>query len=75
MVTITLNLDQETERQARERGLLSSERIAEWIESELRDVRRAEAIRKTRAILEQLDALEPKLTQEEIDEELRKPSA
>lgn len=74
MVTIILDLNQDIEREARSRGLLSSEKIAQLIENELREQKRNEAIRQTRAILDQLDALEPKLTEDEIAEELRKPS-
>lgn len=74
MVTIILELDQDVEREARLRGLLSGEKIARMIENELREQMRKEAIRQTRAILEQLDALEPRLTEEEIAEELGKPT-
>jgi hypothetical protein len=74
VVTIILELDQDIEREARLRGLLSSEKIARMIENELREQMREEAIRHTRVILEQLDALEPKLTEEEIAEELGKPT-
>jgi len=42
--------------------------------SPIREQQRIEAIAKTRDILDQLDALEPQLTEEEIETELRKPS-
>jgi len=42
--------------------------------SPIREQQRAEAIAKTRDILDQLDALEPQLTEAEIAAELRKPS-
>lgn len=42
--------------------------------SPIREQQRIEAIAKTRDILDQLDALEPQLTEEEIEAELRKPS-
>ncbi|MBE2269457.1 MAG: hypothetical protein IAE80_14575 [Anaerolinea sp.] len=74
MVTITLELDREIEREARIRGLLSGEKLAQMITEELQEQMRKEAIEQTRLILQQLDALEPKWTEEEIAEELRKPS-
>jgi len=72
MVTIILELDETIEREARSRGLLSSENIVLMIEKELREQKRKEAVRQTRTILDQLDALEPRLTEAEIAEELRK---
>jgi hypothetical protein len=74
MVTVILDLTQDIEREARQRGLLTSEKIAQMIENELREQKRQEAIRQTRLVLEQLDALGPPMTEEEVIEELSKPS-
>ena len=74
LVTITLELDQDVEHEAESRGLLASEKIVQMMTAALREQKRREAIQQTRTLLAQLDALEPKFTEEEIAEEMRKPS-
>lgn len=74
-VTLTIELPYDIEEKARAAGLLTSEKLIELIEAELERKREAEqdnAIQQAREMLGRLDALEPKLTQEEIDEELQK---
>lgn len=56
MVTITLDLDKELESEARSRGLLSSERIAELIASELRQQKRQEAAARLTAAMDVMAA-------------------
>ncbi len=86
-VQITVILPEELAKNAQEFGLLTPEHIIALLEAdveqkvsafvaeaadEIREDERDAAIRATREILTRLDALEPKMTQDEIEQELRK---
>jgi hypothetical protein len=66
-VTITLNIPAELARQAQQQGLLTDDMLAEWLRRELDRRARADAFFKT---IDQLAALEPKLTPEDIAAEI-----
>jgi hypothetical protein len=79
MVLISIELSEEVAARARKAGMLTSEAIAELIEDKLgtldvefgREAKRDQAILRTREMLEKLDALEPKITEAEIEDALR----
>lgn len=66
-VKVTLNLSQELVERAREAGLLSERKIERWLEEELD---RQQKLDRFFGKLDQLSALEPPLTEEEIDAEI-----
>ena len=70
-IQVQLELSQEVEEQARQLGLLTPENLSELVVQAVREKQRDWAIRSTREILAQLDALQPSLTQAEIDAILR----
>jgi hypothetical protein len=66
MTTITVSLPDDLARQAQSAGLLRSEAI----EQLLREAMRKGQVDRLFATMDQLAALEPKLTEEEIDAEI-----
>lgn len=66
MTTITVSLPDDLARQAQSAGLLRSEAI----EQLLREAMRKGQVDRLFATIDQLAALEPKLTEEEIDAEI-----
>jgi hypothetical protein len=64
---IVLSRPEELVKQARAEGLLNSERIEAWIRRELA---RKEAIAALKEDVRRLRAVQPPLTQEEIDAEI-----
>jgi hypothetical protein len=66
MTTITVSLPDDLARQAQSAGLLRSEAI----ELLLREAMRKGQVDRLFATMDQLAALEPKLTEEEIDAEI-----
>ncbi len=70
-VQITLVLPEELVNAAREEGLLTDERIAAWLESELDRRRALTALRRD---VMKLRALKPELSQSEIDAEIEASS-
>lgn len=67
-VDITLTLPEELVARARSAGLLTAERVAEWLAAELE---RRQRVDQLFADVQKLYVLEPPLTQEEIDAEIR----
>jgi hypothetical protein len=67
-IDITLELPEPLAERARNAGLLDSERIVRWLAGELK---RQEALQALQATAEQLSPLEPKLSLEEIESEIR----
>jgi hypothetical protein len=72
VVDVTLKLPEELVEKARAAGLLTDERVGEWLRTELERQRRVNRLFET---IDQLAVLEPALTQEEIDAELRADKA
>jgi hypothetical protein len=85
-VQITLNIPEELAKNAAQLGLLSPEHLLSLLESEVdqksadsdevlqaekRERERDSAIQKAREMMAKLDALEPKLSEEEIEQEIR----
>jgi hypothetical protein len=68
MVDITLNLPEDLAARARAAGLLTDEQIARLLEAELE---REARIQELADDMRKLHALQPPLTQEEIDDEIR----
>lgn len=81
-VTITIRLPEELADRARKLDALRDEVIIRLLEEEIgrremsdssdREKQRDEAILQTYRLFAELDALEPKMTAEEVDEALRK---
>ena len=67
-VAVTLNIPADLARRAQQAGLLTDDMLAEWLRRELDRRRRAKAFFET---IDQLAALEPKLTPEEIAAEIK----
>lgn len=66
-ITLTLSLPEELVEQANSAGLLTQEQIERWLTEELDRQRR---LNRFFGKLDRLQALEPRLTPEEIDEEI-----
>jgi hypothetical protein len=66
MINITVSISDELARQAQSAGLLRSEAI----EALLREAMKKRQVDKLFATMDKLAALEPKLTEEEIDAEI-----
>ena len=66
-VAITLNIPADLAQRAQQAGLLTDDVLTEWIRRELDRRQRAEAFFET---IDQLAALEPKLSPEEIAAEI-----
>lgn len=66
-VMITLTVPAELAQQAQQAGLLTDEVLVDWLRTELDRRQRAEAFFAT---IDQLAALEPRLTLEEIQAEI-----
>ena len=66
-IDVTLSLPEDLVERAKSEGLLDDERIAAWLETEL--VRRSR-VKTLRADLQKLRAVQPSLTQAEIDDEI-----
>lgn len=67
-VAITLNLPEELVMQAVEAGLLDEAHIEAWLMTEIDRQKKLDTFFDT---LDKLSALEPRITQEEIDEEIK----
>lgn len=67
-VTFTLVLPEEVAAKAEQSGVLRAENLERWITEE---VARQERLNEFSRIIAELRALEPPITQEEIDEEIR----
>lgn len=67
-ITLTLNLPEELVQQAQSAGLLSQEQIEHWLREELDRQRKQEQLFNN---LDRLNALEPPLSQGEIDAEIQ----
>lgn len=67
MVNITLQLPDELAEAAQDAGLLTTERVSAWIQSELERRRRIAELRED---MRKLRALQPPLTPEEIAAEI-----
>lgn len=69
MTQITLTLPDDLAQQARNLGLLENDQLTAMIEAEI--VRkRQHAAQELFAILEEIQSIEPRMTQEEIDAEI-----
>lgn len=69
MTQITLTLPDDLAQQARNLGLLENDQLTAMIEAEI--VRKREhAAQELFAILEEIQSIEPRMTQEEIDAEI-----
>jgi hypothetical protein len=66
-VSITLNIPADIAQQAEQAGLLNDEVLTNWLHRELDRRKRSDAFFET---IDQLAALEPKLTPEEIAAEI-----
>jgi hypothetical protein len=66
-VDVTLNLPEDLVEQARSAGLLTEDEVERWLISELKRQRKLDRFFNT---LDKLNALEPRLTPEEIDAEI-----
>jgi len=66
-VDVTLSLPEELVEQAKSAGVLTDERVAALLEAE---IKRQINARRFQATLQQLRAVDPSLTQEEIDDEI-----
>lgn len=67
-VTLTLNLPEELVEQANSAGLLTEEQIERWLIEELD---RQHRLNRFFGKLDELQEIEPKITPEEIDEEIQ----
>lgn len=67
-VDVTLTLPEDLAARAKAAGLLTDEQFAIWLEKELE---RKERIKAYFADLDKLSAIQPPLTQEEIDAEIQ----
>ncbi len=66
-VQITLTLPEDLAERTRVTGLLNSERLSGWLEQELERLKLVDQLFED---IQKLHALEPKLSQEEIDAEI-----
>ena len=66
-VDVTLSLPEELVEQAKSVGVLTNERIAAWLEAEIKRQSHAQQLQET---LRRLRSVEPSLTQDEIDDEI-----
>lgn len=67
-IDVTLKLPEELVDRAKSAGLLTAEQIAELLMAELD---RRERIKRLRANIQKLHAVEPPLTQEEVNAEIK----
>lgn len=71
-IELTVKIPEGLAHEAQQLGLLQRERLIALLEAAIeREARRDRAIQSARETIAKLDALEPKLTQEEIDEAVR----
>ncbi|HRF95041.1 MAG TPA: hypothetical protein PLZ51_07600 [Aggregatilineales bacterium] len=68
MTQITLTIPDELAQQARNLGLLDNDQLTALIEAEIKR-KRDKAAQELFAILEEIQSIEPRITQEEIDAE------
>ncbi|MCC7452241.1 MAG: hypothetical protein IT324_32875 [Anaerolineae bacterium] len=66
-VDVTLTLPEDLAERAKAAGILTSERLIAWLEKELE---RKERVDRLLADIAKLSAIQPPLTQEEIDAEI-----
>jgi hypothetical protein len=66
-VDVTLNLPEDLVEQAKSAGILTEDEVERWLMSELERQRKLDRFFGT---LDKLNALEPRLTPEEIDAEI-----
>lgn len=69
MTQITLTIPDDIAQQARNLGLLENDQLTALIEAEI-ERKRDKAAQELFAILEEIQSVEPRMTQEEIDAEL-----
>jgi antitoxin component of MazEF toxin-antitoxin module len=70
MTQITLTIPDELAQQARHLGLLDNDQLTALIEAEI-ERKRDKAAQELFAILEEIQSIEPRMTQEEIDAEIK----
>jgi len=67
-ITLTLALPEELAAKAESSGVLNTENVERWV---VEEVARRERVDRFFSMLKELRAIEPALSQEEIDEEIR----